>query len=188
MSNRHLARTIAMQSLYQWDFLEKPEGRLEEIVQFNREEFAPNFDDGGFIKELVDGVVEHQDEIDAMINQFAPEWPVETITIIDRNVIRVGVYELKFHPNIPAKVAINEAIEVAKSFGGESSGKFVNGVLGAMYKDMVAKGEKKEVDVKMEEERKQKAEAKEKAAAKEEGAKAERSEEKVEAVTQEGGE
>lgn len=133
-----------------------PEDRIEEIVQFNREEFAPSFDDAGFIDELVNGVIEKKEEIDDLINQFAPDWPVDTITIVDRNVIRVGVYELKFHPNIPAKVAINEAIEVAKSFGGESSGKFVNGVLGAMYKDMVAKGEKKEVDVKKEEERKQK--------------------------------
>ena len=146
MSNRHLARTIAMQSLYQWDFLGKENSKLEEIVEFNRKEFAPNFNDDGFIKELVEGVINNQAEIDEVINHFAPDWPIDTITIIDRNVLRVGIFELKFLDSIPAKVAINEAIEVAKSFGGESSGRFVNGVLGAVYKDMIAKGEVKEVD------------------------------------------
>ena len=161
MSNRHLARTIAMQSLYQWDFLEKPEDKLEEIIEFNRQEFAPNFDDGGFVKELVEGVIDNQGEIDAFINEFAPEWPVETIALVDRNVIRLGVYEMKYHPNIPAKVAINEAIELAKTFGEESSGKFVNGVIGAMYKDMVAKGEMKEIDLKKKEEKVEKKEGEE---------------------------
>ena len=85
-------------------------------------------------------------EIDELINHFAPDWPVETITIVDRNVLRLGIYELKFSENVPSKVAINEAIELAKGFGGEASGRFVNGVLGAIYKDMIAKGEEKEVD------------------------------------------
>jgi len=146
MSNRHLARTIAMQSLYQWDFLGMPEGKLSEIIAFNREEFAPNFDDGGFVQEVLDGVIRERAKIDEIITHFAPDWPLETITIVDRNILRVGVYELKFSPNVPSKVAINEAIELAKSFGGESSGRFVNGVLGAIYKDMMAKGEVKEID------------------------------------------
>ncbi len=157
MSNRHLARTIAIQSLYQWDFLGQPKERVEEILTFNREEFAPNFDDGGFINELFQGVMEHLADIDGLITRFAPDWPLDSMSIIDRNIIRVGVYELKMNPHIPAKVAINEAIEIAKTFGGESSGKFVNGVLGAMFKEMVVHGEIKEVDKKKEEEEKQKA-------------------------------
>jgi len=157
MSNRHLARTIAMQSLYQWDFLGQPKDKVEEILTFNREEFAPNFDDGGFIKELVSGVMDHLSDIDGLMMRFAPDWPLDSMSIIDRNIIRVGVYELKMNPHIPAKVAINEAIEIAKTFGGESSGKFVNGVLGAMFKEMVAHGEIKDVDKKKEEEEKQKA-------------------------------
>ncbi|KKR55882.1 MAG: N utilization substance protein B-like protein [Candidatus Uhrbacteria bacterium GW2011_GWE2_40_58] len=147
-----------MQSLYQWDFLQRPEGKIEEIIEFNRQEFAPNFDDGGFVKDLVEGVIAHKEEIDALITQFAPDWPVEMIALVDRNVIRLGIYEMKYHPNIPAKVAINEAIELAKTFGGDSSGKFVNGVIGAMYKDMVAKGEMKEIDLKPPEEKKEEGE------------------------------
>ncbi len=141
MSNRHLARTIAVQTLYQWDFNDRKDDP-EQIIKQNRQEFAPEFDDGEFIKYLVDGVLKRQEEIDALITKFAPEWPLDQITIVDRNVLRLGVFELKFDENIPAKVAINEAIELAKTFGGESSGKFVNGVLGAIYKEM---GEK-EID------------------------------------------
>ncbi|MBI4592407.1 transcription antitermination factor NusB [Candidatus Uhrbacteria bacterium] len=146
MSNRHLSRTIALQSLYQWDFLGQPEGKLPEIIAFNREEFAPKFDDEGFIGELVQGVVSHRPTIDETIVHFAPNWPLDAITVVDRNVLRLGIFELKFHERIPAKVAINEAIELAKGFGGQASGRFVNGVLGAIYKDMVARGEIKEVD------------------------------------------
>lgn len=146
MSNRHLARTIAMQTLYQWDFNGKSLERVPEIMEFCKKEFAPNFEDEGFIKELVEGTLAHVAEIDAIITSFAPEWPVETITVVDRNVLRIGVYELKFSQGVPSKVAINEAIELAKGFGGEASGRFVNGVLGAIFKDMIAKGEMKEVD------------------------------------------
>jgi len=146
MSNRHLARTIAMQSLYQWDFLGQDDARLPEVIKFNRAEFAPDFDDGGFVQELVDGTLKNRKEIDEIITHFAPDWPLETITTVDRNILRLGCYELKFSEAVPSKVAINEAIELAKSFGGEASGRFVNGVLGAVYKDMLAKGETKEVD------------------------------------------
>src|SRR3989338_5244279 len=136
MSNRHLSRTIALQSLYQWDFLGMPDGgKLAEITAFNKEEFAPKFDDEGFIDELIVGVVNHQKDLDRIIIQFAPNWPIDSITIIDRNVLRLGIFELKFAQNIPAKVAINEAIELAKGFGGQASGRFVNGVLGAIYKE-----------------------------------------------------
>lgn len=135
-----------MQSLYQWDFLGQDDTRLAEIVAFNRGEFAPEFDDGGFVQDLVDGTLKRRKEIDEIITHFAPDWPLDTITIIDRNILRLGTFELKFSDAVPSKVAINEAIELAKSFGGEASGRFVNGVLGAIYKDMLAKGEIKEVD------------------------------------------
>lgn len=146
MSNRHLARTIAMQSLYQWDFLGQDDAKLPDVIAFNRNEFAPDFDDGGFVEDLVNGVMKHRAMVDEIITHFAPDWPLESITIIDRNILRLGTYELKFSESVPSKVAINEAIELAKSFGGEASGRFVNGVLGAIYKDMVAKGEIKEID------------------------------------------
>ena len=139
MSNRHLARTIAMQTLYEWDF----NGRTADpiaLLNNNFTEFAPDFHDEGFSASLLKGVLDHHAEIDATITKYAPEWPIEQITIVDRNVLRLGVYELTFCPEVPPKVAINEAIEVAKGFGGESSGKFVNGVLGAVYRDLVATG------------------------------------------------
>ncbi len=135
MSNRHLARTVAMQSLYEWDFSGRKQN-LVELTRHNLKEFAPDFNDGGFSERIVKGIAAHQNEIDAVIKQYAPEWPIQQITIVDRNILRIGVYELKFAKDIPPKVAINEAIELAKSFGGESSGRFVNGVLGAVYKDM----------------------------------------------------
>lgn len=146
MSNRHLSRTIAMQSLYQWDFLGMEDEKISDIIAFNRAEFAPKFDDQKFVEGLVHGVMEHRQAIDDLITQFAPDWPLESLTLIDRNILRLGVYELKYVEAIPAKVAINEAIELAKGFGGQSSGRFVNGVLGAVYKDMVAKGQIKKVD------------------------------------------
>lgn len=146
MSNRHLARTVAMQSLYERDFHGNREKDIEHIVERDLEEFAPGLDDKGFAKELVTGVIAHQPEIDALITKYAPAWPLPQITIVDRNILRIGVFELKFSENVPSKVAINEAIEIAKTFGGESSGRFVNGVLGAIFKDMIARGELKEVD------------------------------------------
>lgn len=146
MSNRHLARTIAMQALYEWDF-SGGKRKIEDTIEHNFHEFAPTFDDKGFVKELVEGVMNHLDAANDLIVKYAPDWPLEQITVVDRNILRIGVYELKFSENIPSKVAINEAIELAKTFGGESSGKFVNGVLGAIYRDMVAAGEIKPVDI-----------------------------------------
>lgn len=139
MSNRHLARTIAMQTLFLWDFNGKKGMDFKEAIENNYSNFAPNFDDGGFALSIINGVIEHVDDIDRHISKYATEWPLEQITIVDRNILRIGVYELLFNDDIPAKVAINEAIEIAKSFGGESSGKFVNGVLGAIYKDVDVK-------------------------------------------------
>lgn len=141
MANRHLARTIALQTLYEWDFThgQRP---VAEIVEQNKKEFAPDFDDQGFSLELVRSVIQHQKSIDALIARFAPEWPLEQITTTDRNVLRIGIYELKIAQDIPPKVAINEAIELAKAFGGDASGKFVNGVMGSIYKEMISHGEK----------------------------------------------
>jgi len=141
MSNRHLARTIVLQSLFELDFNKYNENKIEEIVTRMKAEFAPGFNDDGFIMHLINGVLENIGTINQMIEKYAPEWPLEQITTVDRNALRIGIYELKFNNEIPPKVAINEAIELAKNFGGESSGKFINGVLGSIYKDMEKAGE-----------------------------------------------
>jgi len=137
MSNRHLARCIAMQALYQWDFRGGVNKNLPTIVEQNLAEFGFGLEEEKkFVHDTIEQVIKHQKELDAIIAKYAPNWPIEQITIIDRNILRIGVYELKFNEEIPAKVAINEAIEVAKSYSGPGSGKFVNGVLGAIYNDM----------------------------------------------------
>lgn len=146
MANRHLSRTLAMQTLYQWDFNGRNDKQIPQILDYNKKEFAPDFEDEGFSRHIIESVLKNQKEIDVLITKYAPEWPLEQITVVDRNVLRIGVYELKYDPDIPSKVAINEAIELAKTFGGESSGKFVNGVLGSIYKDMEKKDEIKEID------------------------------------------
>jgi len=136
MPNRHLARTLAMQTLFLWDFHGGKEKDLSELKEEVFSNFAPNFDDNGFVSELIEGVMKHLPEIDKYIVKYATEWPLEQITTVDRNILRIGVYELVFDDKIPGRVAINEAIEIAKAFGGASSGKFVNGVLGAIYNEM----------------------------------------------------
>ena len=143
MSNRHLARTVAMQILFEWDFNNRSQ-KLNEVMERNIAEFAQGLgEDQSFIERLVKGVVKNLDEIDKIIIKYAPEWPIEKITIIDRNVLRLGIYELIIDKQVPPKVAINESIEIAKTYGGDSSGRFVNGVLGAVYRDL----EDKENDV-----------------------------------------
>ncbi len=138
MANRHLSRSIAMQSLYEWDFKGKDSARLKEIVGRNIKEFGPGLEESDFVWQLVNGVIKHLPKLDKVITKSAPEWPLEQITIIDRNVLRIGLYELLFgkREEVPPKVAINEAIELAKTFGGESSGKFINGVLGTVYREI----------------------------------------------------
>lgn len=136
MASRHLARSIAMQSLYEWDFYNQKTD-LEKIVERNIKEFGPGLEEkAAFVWELVTGVITHLKEIDEIISKAAPQWPLDQISIVDRNVLRIGIYELLFGNKeaVPPKVAINEAIELAKGFGGENSGKFVNGVLGTVYK------------------------------------------------------
>jgi transcription antitermination protein NusB len=146
MSNRHLARTLVLQSLFQWDFNQRQENP-HKLLDFNRQEFAQDLEDQGFSGELLNNVLDKVGDIDKLITKYAPEWPIDQITIVDRNVLRMGIYELKYAPQIPPKVAIDEAIELAKNYSGTSSGKFVNGVLGSIYKDMQENGEKKELEV-----------------------------------------
>jgi len=127
-----------MQSLYEWDFRGRKIAELPEILERNIKEFASGLEDTKFIQQLVDGVIKHLTELDKIIEKAAPQWPLDQIAIVDRNVLRLGLYELLFgnHEEVPPKVAINEAIELAKSFGGDSSGKFVNGVLGTIYREI----------------------------------------------------
>ena len=137
MSSRHLAREAAMQALYEWDFSGK-KGTPGEILKKNIKELAPQLKDKGFAKDIVNGVQKHLSEIDEIIKESAPQWPLEKISIVDRNILRIGIFELLYEDRkaVPPKVAINEAIELAKSFGGANSGKFVNGVLGTVYEEM----------------------------------------------------
>ncbi|HAT03663.1 MAG TPA: transcription antitermination factor NusB [Candidatus Magasanikbacteria bacterium] len=137
MSKRHLARSIVMQTLYQWDFRGNPSAAIPAIIEQTMQEFGAGLEETKeFVEKTVDGVITHQQEIDDFITRHAPHWPLGQMTIIDRNILRLGVYELEFNTEeIPPKVAINEAIELAKTYGGPSSGKFVNGILGAMYKE-----------------------------------------------------
>lgn len=127
-----------MQSLYEWDFNGKKPELLNKIVERNIKEYGPGLEDSSFVWQLINGVIEKLPQIDKIIGKAAPEWPIEQITIVDRNVLRVGLYELLYakKEEVPPKVAINEAIELAKNFGGESSGKFINGVLGTVYKEI----------------------------------------------------
>ena len=171
MASRHLARSIAMQSLFEWDFnrLQKSSGHkivkkedLKEIVERNKKEFGPGLEEEyGFVDRLVDGAIGNLPKIDKIIEKAAPEWPINQITSVDRAVLRLGLYELLFgnREEVPPKVAIDEAIELAKSFGGESSGKFINGVLGTVYREIGEPGKEyptKEELAKKKEEEKQK--------------------------------
>ncbi|MDO8486539.1 MAG: transcription antitermination factor NusB [Candidatus Staskawiczbacteria bacterium] len=138
MASRHLSRSIAMQSLYEWDFYGRSKEFLKKIVQRNIEDLGPGLENVDFIWDLVSGVEKNLVKIDKIIEKAAPEWPISQIPIIDRNVLRIGLFELLYSnkEEVPPKVAINEAIELAKTFSGQTSGKFVNGVLGTIYKQI----------------------------------------------------
>jgi N utilization substance protein B len=148
MANRHLSRSIVLQTLFEWDFSQKENQEkvadksaptdIKEILKRNLKEFSPQFEDDKFVYSLLDKVLERQTLIDEVIEKAAPDWPIDKISIIDRNILRIGLAELLFgdRVEVPPKVAINEAIELAKSFGGENSSKFINGVLGAVYKEI----------------------------------------------------
>jgi N utilization substance protein B len=138
MANRHLSRSIVLQTLFEWDLNDVEKSAVETILHRNVEEFAQNKTDTPFMKRLLDGTLQKQSELDLVIEKAAPEWPIDRISPVDRNILRIGLYELLFgeRDEVPAKVAINEAIELAKQFGGEHSSRFVNGVLGAVYKEI----------------------------------------------------
>jgi len=137
MSGRHLGRTVVLQTLFEWDFNQKNQPP-EKLLEKNLKDFAPNFKEKNFAQSLLRGIIDKINEIDQIIEKYAPEWPIEKITIIDRNILRIGIYELYFSPEVPPKVAIDESIELAKSFGGDSSYRFINGVLGSIYKDITS--------------------------------------------------
>lgn len=138
MANRHLQRSVAMQSLFEWDFHGKHDENFREILKRNILEFAPGMEDAIFAGHLMEGTLRERPTIDKLIEKCAPEWPLEQVTVIDRNILRLGIYELMFgnYDEVPPKVAINEAIELAKTFGSDSSSRFVNGVLGTIYREM----------------------------------------------------
>ncbi|MBI2630609.1 transcription antitermination factor NusB [Candidatus Nomurabacteria bacterium] len=145
MANRHLSRSIVLQTLFERDFTPADkEGEslnmeeVQEALKRNLKEFAPGFEDDAFVFSLADQVLKKQAVVDEIIEKAAPDWPIDKISVVDRNILRIGLTELLFgdRKEVPPKVAINEAIELAKTFGGENSGKFVNGVLGAVYKEI----------------------------------------------------
>jgi len=137
MATRHLIRSIILQSLYEWDFYNRKED-LMKVVERNLSEFGGGVDEPEFARRIANGVLEHIAAIDKIIEKAAPEWPIEQISIIDRNILRIGLYELLYadKAEVPEKVAINEAIELAKNYSGPNSSKFVNGVLGTVFKEI----------------------------------------------------
>ena len=137
MASRHLSRSIVLQSLYEWDFYDK-KPVLKNITERNISDFGPGLEDLDFIWQLIEGIEKHLPELNKIIEKAAPEWPISQISMIDRNVLRIGLFELLYadKEQVPPKVAINEAIELAKTFSGKTSGKFVNGVLGTVYKQL----------------------------------------------------
>jgi N utilization substance protein B len=130
--NRHLARTLAMQTLYEWDF--QPNKPITDLLEDNIEASDHVGEDGQFAKDLVDGVVDHKTEIDTLVTKTAPEWPLDQISVIDKSILRLALFELLYVSDVPGKVAINEAVELAKTFGGDNSSRFINGVLGTIYR------------------------------------------------------
>jgi len=153
-SNRHLGRIVALQTLYEQDFRQEVDDEafnLDEVLARNIERYQETIDDKDFIKNLVGGVRDNQAAIDDMIRPIAPEWPIEQIARMDRIILRIGAYELTHDKSVPPKVVINEAVELAKAFGGENSSKFINGVLGTLLRNQEqpepkkAKAKKKDI-------------------------------------------
>lgn len=146
MANRHLSRSIVLQTLFEWDLNDIDKKGIAVVLERNVTEFAPNKTDNPFIEKLLDGVIGKQPELDQVIAKAAPEWPIDRISPVDRNILRLGLFELLFadRKEVPAKVAINEAIELAKQFGGDNSSRFVNGVLGAVYKEIGEPGKEEQ--------------------------------------------
>ena len=136
-SNRHLGRIVALQTLYEFDFRDgddETKTDLSVILKRNLDEFRNSIEDTDFVEDVVEGVNTNRDNIDEVIAPAAPDWPVDQIARVDKVILRIGVYELMIKRDVPPKVAINEAVELAKAFGGANSSKFVNGVLGTIYR------------------------------------------------------
>lgn len=136
-SNRHLGRIVALQTLYELDFRREAKDEsfdLGLVLKRNVARYESTVDDVFFIEQLVQGVAQHQDELDEALRPLAPEWPIDQIARMDRVVLRIGLYELMYEKDVPQKVVINEAVELAKAFGGDNSSKFINGVLGTALK------------------------------------------------------
>ncbi len=145
-SNRHLGRIVALQTLYEQDFRVECKDSsfvLSEVLERNIARYAETIDDKGFIDNLVNGVDAEQTKLDDIIRPVAPEWPIEQVARIDRTILRIGVWELTYSAQVPPKVAINEAVELAKSFGGDNSSKFINGVLGTVLRNIDASSAEK---------------------------------------------
>ena len=140
-SNRHLGRIVALQTLYEYEFrVESADASadIDEILVRNLARYETAIDDKGFVDTLVKGVIAEQADLDVKIQPIAPDWPINQIARIDRNILRIGLYELLHQAEvIPPKVAINEAVELAKAFGSDNSSKFINGVLGTAYRTLV---------------------------------------------------
>ena len=145
-ANRHLGRIVALQTLYEQDFrreVNDPGLDLEDVLRRNIARYEETIEDKAFIENLVRGVAGKEAELDDIIRPVAPEWPIEQIARMDRVILRIGVYELLFEDSVPPKVVINEAVELAKAFGGDNSSKFINGVLGTILRNQEAKKPKK---------------------------------------------
>jgi len=141
-ANRHLGRIVALQTLYEQDFrreVNDPGLDLEDVLARNIARYEETIEDKAFIESLVSGVAGKENELDDIIRPVAPEWPIEQIARMDRVILRIGVFELLFEENVPPKVVINEAVELAKAFGGDNSSKFINGVLGTVLRNQEAK-------------------------------------------------
>jgi len=140
-SNRHLGRIVALQTLYEFEFRSQAGDTtvdVEEILTRNLDRYEEAIDDRAFVGTLVNGVIAEQADIDSKIQPIAPDWPIEQIARVDRSILRIGIYELLHQAKVvPPKVAINEAVELAKAFGSDNSSKFVNGVLGTAYRTLV---------------------------------------------------
>ncbi len=144
-SNRHLGRIIALQTLYEQDFRQDCADKsfdLGQVLERNIGRYRDMVDDRAFIEKLVNGVTDKGKELDAKLQPVAPEWPIGQIARMDRVVLRMGLYELLHGTDVPPKVVINEAVELAKAFGGDNSSKFVNGVLGTLLRQKEGQEEK----------------------------------------------
>lgn len=152
-SNRHLGRIIALQTLFEQDFRRLAGDKtfsLEEVLARNIDRYKATVDDTDFIVQLVHGATKNEEELDLELQPIAPEWPIDQIARMDRVILRMGLYELKYGKDVPPKVVINEAVELAKAFGSENSSKFINGVLGTALRNITGEPEDQPAEEKKE--------------------------------------